>query len=299
MLKLLRQPSIIKLGVKHSLVLSSTVGFFVFVFLYVFEPFSLSNVAATPRHVLIVGYAAATFLVLLGNLIIVPLVFPGVFSENRWNLAKRILWQVWLAFWVGTGCFLVNTFYHWTHGHSSLSLEHFSRFQLYTSLTGILPIVVLNMIWHIHWLKQSLRHSEEISSQLSSQRNQPDAKTNGITAVVLTSESDKERYELNPSEILYASSEGNYTNVFIMTHDVKKLFIRGSLTLITKQLEDYPFLLRCHRAFMVNIRMVRRVAGNAQGLQLSLEHVKRTIPVARGRVREFKMRLRTCGYRSD
>lgn len=109
--------------------------------------------------------------------------------------------------------------------------------------------------------------------------------------MVLASEGGRETHELDPDGILYATSEGNYTRILLAADPAGSVFIRGSLTLVERQLRAYPFLLRCHRAYIVNVRQVRGVTGNAQGLQLALEGSRGPVPVARGRVREFRSRL--------
>ncbi|MGG6496574.1 UNVERIFIED_CONTAM: LytTR family transcriptional regulator, partial [Bacteroidetes bacterium 56_B9] len=45
---------------------------------------------------------------------------------------------------------------------------------------------------------------------------------------------------------------------------------------------------RCHRAFLVNIRMVVKVDGNSQGYKLNLEGCEEDVPVSRAYAKEVK-----------
>ncbi|HMT30713.1 MAG TPA: LytTR family transcriptional regulator DNA-binding domain-containing protein, partial [Bacteroidia bacterium] len=41
------------------------------------------------------------------------------------------------------------------------------------------------------------------------------------------------------------------------------------------------FIIRTHRAYLVNLRKVKKVEGNSQGYRLVFENVDETVPVAR------------------
>lgn len=54
-----------------------------------------------------------------------------------------------------------------------------------------------------------------------------------------------------------------------------------------------PFIIRCHRAFLVNIRMVVKVDGNSQGYKLNLEGCEEEVPVSRAYAKEVKALIET------
>jgi DNA-binding LytR/AlgR family response regulator len=65
--------------------------------------------------------------------------------------------------------------------------------------------------------------------------------------------------------------------------------IRNTISAIEEQLKTHhPLIFRCHRGYMVNIRKILSVSGNAQGFKLFLEGVTETIPVSRSYVPEFR-----------
>jgi len=49
-----------------------------------------------------------------------------------------------------------------------------------------------------------------------------------------------------------------------------------------------PFIVRCHRAFLVNVSTVVKVDGNSQGYRLRLEGCKDEVPVSRAYSKEVK-----------
>jgi DNA-binding LytR/AlgR family response regulator len=54
---------------------------------------------------------------------------------------------------------------------------------------------------------------------------------------------------------------------------------------------EAPFVMRCHRAFLVNLQTVTKVTGNLQGYQLQLGDTGREVPVSRGYAKEIRERL--------
>ena len=92
---------------------------------------------------------------------------------------------------------------------------------------------------------------------------------------------------------LYAEAKGNYVKVGYRSDSDKEKKITWRLLRATmKQAEEAvsacPFIIRCHRAFLVNIRMVVKVDGNSQGYKLNLEGCEEDVPVSRAYAKEVK-----------
>ena len=49
-----------------------------------------------------------------------------------------------------------------------------------------------------------------------------------------------------------------------------------------------PFIVRCHRAYLVNLRRVTKVDGNSQGCRLRLEGCADEVPVSRSYVKKVQ-----------
>ena len=56
-------------------------------------------------------------------------------------------------------------------------------------------------------------------------------------------------------------------------------------------LKAFPFVIRCHRAFLVNLKAVERVSTQSGNLQLILFQVPESIPVSRSHASEIKAAL--------
>lgn len=97
---------------------------------------------------------------------------------------------------------------------------------------------------------------------------------------------------VNPQDIVYIESVANYLNIVYFNDAVicsKRL--RSSLRDVMEVLEEFPFMVRTHRAFLVNIHFITQVSGNSAGMKASLFSCDKVIPVSRSNISEFKERF--------
>ena len=101
-----------------------------------------------------------------------------------------------------------------------------------------------------------------------------------------------DHFELAPDDLLYAKAEGNYV-VFVIRSlaGSEQLMKRMTLQSTLDQLEKYPHIIKTHRAYAVNVRHVLKVAGNAQGYQLTVAHVPEQVPVSRNHLKAFNQQM--------
>lgn len=99
----------------------------------------------------------------------------------------------------------------------------------------------------------------------------------------------RESLELDSKDLLYVESNGNYIRV---NYQKAGKNVQCLLRATMKQAEEVtavcPLVLKCHRAFLVNVRKVVKVNGNSQGYRLLLEGCPEEIPVSRGYSKQVK-----------
>jgi DNA-binding LytR/AlgR family response regulator len=109
---------------------------------------------------------------------------------------------------------------------------------------------------------------------------------------IVLSGSTKESVTLYPDSILYIESSGNYVKINCLHNNVvKQKQLRTTITQLDKELQPYPSIARCHRAYMVNTSFITHVEGNSQGFRLRLRHVKEEVPVSRSYLKVIRDRL--------
>ena len=61
---------------------------------------------------------------------------------------------------------------------------------------------------------------------------------------------------------------------------MKKQILRSSLKRIEIQ-NPYNYIVRSHRAYIVNLKWIHKIEGNAAGYKLHLKDTEITVPVSR------------------
>lgn len=112
------------------------------------------------------------------------------------------------------------------------------------------------------------------------------------TSVINITGDYKESLVVAPSDILFIESVANYLNIWYFNDgELKQKRIRNTLKNVEEILVEYPFLLHCHRAFLVNTQFITHVDGNTAGCQLHLLSIERTIPVSKANIAALRQAL--------
>ena len=115
---------------------------------------------------------------------------------------------------------------------------------------------------------------------------------NFITTISIKSQLKKESLTFSSDSFIYAVSDGNYVHFHLLENgEIKRVFIRNSMNDVAAQLSDIPEFYRCHRGFIINLRMVASKKGNSSGYLLHLKHTDDTVPVSRQKAVEFEKQL--------
>ena len=133
-------------------------------------------------------------------------------------------------------------------------------------------------------------------------------------------EADKQRHqrrinalETEISDLLYIEAVGNYVKIVskrekaeldlvsereqsrptvkvcqLQDNDVHTHMLRATMRQMEDALQAYPMIVRCHRAFMVNLGQVEQISSNSRAMQLVMRHNHDTIPVSRSNVSKLK-----------
>ena len=98
-----------------------------------------------------------------------------------------------------------------------------------------------------------------------------------------------EHVTLEISNLLYIEAVGNYVKVCqLQDNDVHTHMLRATMKQMENALQAYPMIVRCHRAFMVNLAQVEQISSNSRAMQLVIRHSHDAIPVSRSNVSKLK-----------
>ncbi|WP_288423659.1 LytTR family DNA-binding domain-containing protein [uncultured Spirosoma sp.] len=226
---------------------------------------------------------------------LVPSLLPALYDEDRWTVGRQIVQVLFVLLCVSVGNMIVM----WL-----LRIGHATFWEMYASVTliGFFPISVGVFINEQRRLKRNLAHAQLLNQQLARIAIDPSVTESVMTAkpeptvapIVLSSENGRDKLSLPPDQLRYVESVGNYVDVYwLHTGALHKTVLRSTLKEIEATLASHPDFLRCHRAFLVNLRAVSHADGNARGYQLTLTDVPNRIPVSRSFVDTFDARFDT------
>lgn len=266
-------------------------GLYVFAFIYLFggghaEGWSRVGLLS------LFGLGCA-FSTLVANWL-VPILLPTLYDEERWTVGRQILQVLFVLLCIS----LVNQFILWV-----LDLSRSPFWQMYVSVTliGFFPISVGIFVNERRRLKRNLAHAQLLNQQLAHLVVDSPVLTPMVSEsvpekipIVLSSENGRDKLSLTPDQLCYVESVGNYVDVYwLHTGVLQKTVLRSTLKEIEATLASSPDFLRCHRAFLVNLRAVSHADGNARGYQLTLADVPNRIPVSRSFLDTFDARFDT------
>jgi len=98
-----------------------------------------------------------------------------------------------------------------------------------------------------------------------------------------------ESVTLEISDLLYIEAVGNYVKVVHLHDDeAHTTMLRATMKQMEDALQAYPMIVRCHRAFMVNLGQVEQISSNSRAMQLVMRHSHDAIPVSRSNVNKLK-----------
>ena len=107
----------------------------------------------------------------------------------------------------------------------------------------------------------------------------------GITLTGTTSDT----VSLQIADLLYVEAVGNYVKVYhLQDGQVRADMLRATSKQMEEDLRDYPMIVRCHRAFLVNLAQVEQIVSRAGAMQLVIKHCNDSLPVSRSHAAHVK-----------
>lgn len=146
---------------------------------------------------------------------------------------------------------------------------------LYTALVLFLPYTV-------SWLYFALRDTEKTLEKVVKAENFVDFSTEKEDLVNFKDEKGILRLSVKLSNLIFIESSDNYVEIYYLNQEKStKFLLRNSLKNIEEQYAS-PTLVRCHRSYMINLKKVRVMRKDKEGIFLEMDtHELTDIPVSK------------------
>ena len=255
----------------------------IFLVLYLLQPFGIARIGSGKLWVTL-GSACISAGVSSLFVWVLPWMFPRYYEERAWTLGKEVLGTLALLL-----CITVCVWFYvsWLCGVMP-GVRLFFTVLLWVLILGAFPTVLFAMWNRNIRLARNLREATELNLRLSKKQEAEEMPS----ATLVFSGGTKDTLVMDARLFLYAESEGNYVRLHYLSPKDNRPVSR-LLRLTMKQAEasvaSAPFIVRCHRAFLVNLHQVTKMDGNSQGYRLRLEECAEEVPVSRAYVRRVRL----------
>ena len=140
------------------------------------------------------------------------------------------------------------------------------------------------------YLAAELEETRQLNEQLKKlQTTETESQTIPKQTQITLEGTTNEHVTLDIADLLYIESVGNYVKVVsIRDNEVETTMLRATMKQMEDALQVYPTIVRCHRAFLVNLSQVEQISSNSHAMQLLMRHGHDTIPVSRSNINKLK-----------
>lgn len=251
------------------------ISLILFILFFLFRPFDINILDSQEKFFLIGGLIVVIFLGLSINLLLIPAFLSNAHLFKTWTVLKEIFWNIWIIFTIASGYFIYFKFV----GHFSFSFYILVKVLILSAI----PVSILIPYNRNRLLRIHLQSALELNRYLKE-------KTNPLPKIIhLRSDYDKDDLSVDANELLFIRSANNYIEVFWKGRtESHSQLVRCTLKYAEEASKDYPFIFKCHRAFIVNIYQIRRLEGNSQGYMLYVGEDQRPVSVSRKYIPQFK-----------
>lgn len=266
--------------------LPKLIGFvfiFVFLFLYFFKPFLLTKTEHKYSYIIICLLHALNAAMIFGTYFFaINSLCKKLIAEETWRVYKAILITSLLFLFIGIGSFLLRPLIY--DNPDNFSARYFIEETFNTFLLGSLVFAAFTLVHFYKLIKRNQAAAGNFEQQLAPQK--PEATEELIISII----AENAPFEINTRKFLFANADGNYvTFYFTEGGAVVKHQKRITLKNLEDQLKPFaPFVIKSHRAYLVNTKNIIHMTGNAQGYQLYFKDIDAAIPVSRAMIPAFK-----------
>lgn len=281
----LKRPYFVNTHPMTNFFISLGLGTFIFLFLYVFKPFDIERLGSA-LFLYTLGFGGVTFTVTFICCLLFFTILKTYANNETWTVGKNIFFLT----------FTLLAIAFCNHWYNLIGLEvfrHTRHISLYNSflntlIVGVFPIVLYTLYTEIYFRKKrekivsAIMKEKKSLSQHEKLTYQPSHKTKTSNEFTLLADNKKNALQFSVNQLMYVTSEKNYSSFFIKTDTrVEEKILRLPLHEVMNQLSDQKDIVRCHKSYIVHKNWIQKISGNARGYQLHMKHLDFTIPVSR------------------
>ena len=252
--------------------------------LAVFMPFGLDAWQwQTYVHLVALGVIGFSICMMTDIILKYVIKMPRSFKKGAEYIIRRNLWfQLINTPLVALGICLYRHFVLSDHVEGNqLSLVNF----LETLAIIAFCSFAIGLYWRFKFRSKYLAMELEETRLLNEELKKVKEEEGGLTLTGTTNES----VTLQVSHLLFIEAVGNYVKVsHLRDGQVHTDMLRATMKQMEETLQGYPMIVRCHRAFLVNLGQVEQIVSHSGSTQLLIKHCHESLPVSRSNMSQVK-----------
>ena len=250
-------------------------GVMVYLILAFLQPFGI-NEGPKEKYIYLIGFALITYIGSVIPTAVMHRVYKSEIEEGRFSNGKNIASFLLSVLLIIIGNFVYFKFLNPDSPTVPLLWSAFWQ----TIIISVLLVGVYMTFDNVR-LRRELERINQINQKLSQKNNAPAAPQ----IKKIESQGKSSPTDIDPLTLLYIESDKNYCKI---TTDEGTSVVRSTLTTLENQLKECGFVIRCHRAFLINLNNVEGIEGSASnGYRLKLKNHDTEIPVSRTYIAEI------------
>ena len=257
---------------------------FIVVALAVFKPFGLDAWQWQAYIHLVVLGVIGVFICMITDIILKYIVkMPRSFKKGAEYIIRRNLWfQLINTPLVALGICLYRHFVL----SGRVESNHFSVVNFLETLVIIaFCSFAIGLYWRFKFRSKYLAMELEETRLLNEELKKVQEESGELTLTGTTNES----VTLQVSHLLFIEAVGNYVKVsHLRNEQVRTDMLRATMKQMEETLQGYPMIVRCHRAFLVNLGQVEQIISHSGSTQLLIKHCHESLPVSRSNMVQVK-----------
>ncbi len=148
---------------------------------------------------------------------------------------------------------------------------------------------LLNEQLKIMQAKETQQSQKPLQLQKPQESNQPQESQPVPNATLTLTGTTSETVSLQAADLLYIETVGNYVKVYhLRDGQVRNDMLRATSKQMEDELRPYPMIVRCHRAFIVNLGQVEQIVTKTGSMQLVIRYSHDSVPVSRSNIAQIK-----------
>lgn len=247
-------------------------------FSYFFEPFDVNyNELKFSFFIISLLHSIISFVVFM-MLTIILNQFKGY--DKDWLIKHEFVFLVIVLFTIGVFQFLIRDVIY--DKDDNWSFRYLYEEIRNTLLVGGLLIFIITSI--------NVERLKNLYTKRSRHLNFKSIVTETISEEIsIKTQVKSDDFFLSLKDFDFAKSDKNYVEIYLKNGEV--LLKRMTITRLEEQLLGYENIIKTHRSYIVNLKSIAQIKGNAQGYKLLIKDSQFTVPVSRAMIPRFERKV--------